>query len=67
MMPGEESETVLTLDEQTIEEGEMWGRAMKDINRWVDASVRIKIKFIIYFLRVFLIIYNDNFVHQLGF
>ena len=53
MMPGEESETVLTLDEQTIEEGEMWGRAMKDINRWVDASVRIKIKFIIYFLRVF--------------
>jgi len=53
MMPGEESETVLTLDEQTIEEGEMWGRAMKDINRWVDASGRIKIKFIIYFLRVF--------------
>ena len=29
MMPGEESETVLTLDEQTIEEGEMWGRAMQ--------------------------------------
>ena len=53
MMPGEESETVLTLDEQTIEEEEMWGRAMKDINRWVDASGRIKIKFIIYFLRVF--------------
>ena len=67
MMPGEETETVLTLDEQTIEEGEMWGRAMKDINRWVDASGRIKIKFIIYFLGVFLIIYNDNFVHQLGF
>ena len=50
MMPGEAKEAEYILQTITISEGEMWGRKMKDINKWVDANGRLEMKFIIYYL-----------------
>ena len=52
MMPGVvNQQSVLHLGHTTLKEGEMWGRSMADINRWVDADGKLILKFIIYYLQ----------------
>ena len=51
MMPGQEKQKVFFLQEVTLREGEMQGREVKDVNRWVDETGRLYIKFIIYYVR----------------
>ena len=45
---GEETETALRSDTVILKEGEMWGKTMSDINRYVDGDGKVEIKFIIY-------------------
>ena len=52
MMPGNEKQKVFRLRQVTLTEGKMWGRELKDINRWVDETGRLLIKFIIYYVRL---------------
>ena len=49
---GEETETAFRSDTVILKEGEMWGKTMSDINRYVDGDgkVLVEIKFIIYHL-----------------
>ena len=51
MMPGQEKQKVFSLEQATLSEGEMRGREFKDLNRWVDVTGRLHIKFIIYYVR----------------
>ena len=51
MMPGQEKQKVFSLQQATLSEGEMQGREFKDLNRWVDATGRLHIKFIVYYVR----------------
>lgn len=51
MMPGQKKQKVFSLQEVTMSEGEMQGRDFKDLNRWVDETGRLYIKFIIYYVR----------------
>ena len=50
MSAGEETETTFRSDTVILKEGEMWGRRMSDINRYVDGDGKVEIKFIIYHL-----------------
>lgn len=50
MMPGQEKK-VFCLQQATLSEGEMQGREFKDLNRWVDETGRLHVKFIIYYVR----------------
>ena len=50
MSAGEETETTFRLDTAILKEGEMWGRRMSDINRYVDGDGKVEIKLIIYHL-----------------
>jgi len=50
MMPGQEKQKVFSLQEVTLSEGEMQGREFKDLNRSVDETGRLYIKFIIYYV-----------------
>ena len=52
MMPGEEKEEVFSLQPTILKEGETWGREMKEINKWVGAEGIVRIKVIIYYLRL---------------
>ena len=45
---GEETETAFRSDTVIVKEGEMWGKTMSDINRYVDGDGKVEIKFIIY-------------------
>ena len=52
MIPGPQGQqSVLHLGHTTLKEGEMWGRSMADINRWVDGDGNLTIKFLIYYLQ----------------
>jgi len=51
MMPGCEKQKVFTLQQVTLNEGEMQGREIKHLNRWVDETGRLNVKFIIYYVR----------------
>ena len=50
MSAGEETETTYRSDTVILKEGEMWGKTMGDINRYVDGDGKLEIKFIIYHL-----------------
>ena len=50
MMPDQKKQKVFSLQEVTMSEGEMQGRDFKDLNRWVDETGRLYIKFIIYYV-----------------
>ena len=50
MSAGEETETTFRSDTVILKVGEMWGRRMSDINRYVDGDGKVEIKFIIYHL-----------------
>ncbi|CAH3014594.1 unnamed protein product, partial [Porites evermanni] len=52
MSAGEETETTFRSDTVILKEGEMWGRRMIDINRYVDGDGKVEIKFIIYHLNL---------------
>lgn len=41
---------ILKLGHATLKEGEMWGRSIADINRWVDTDGKLTMKFLIYYL-----------------
>ena len=51
MMPGGEKEEVLFLNHTTLKEGEMWEVNLQRINKWVEENGKLRIKFIIYFLK----------------
>ncbi len=51
MMPGGEKEEVLFLTRTTLKEDEMWGVNLQRINKWVEENGKLRIKFIIYFLK----------------
>ena len=52
MIPGSQrQQSVLHLGRATLKEGEMWGRSMANINRWVDGDGNLIIKFLIYYLQ----------------
>ncbi len=50
MRPGEEHQEVLTLERVTLKEGEMWGRSVTNLLKWVDGNGRLVMKFLIYYL-----------------
>ena len=51
MMPdSKEQRQVLYFGHATLKEGEMWGRSMANINRWVDEEGTLKLKFLISYL-----------------
>ena len=51
MMPDSKAQRqVLYLGHATLKEGEMWGRSMANINRWVDGEETLKLKFLISYL-----------------
>lgn len=47
MSAGKETETTYHSDTVILKEGEMWGKTMRDINRYVDGDGKLEIKFII--------------------
>jgi len=51
MMPGGDKEEVFFLSHTTLKEGQMWGLNLQRINKWVEENGKLRIKFIIYFLR----------------
>ena len=51
MMPGGDKEEVFFLSKTTLKEGEMWGMNLPRINKWVKENGRLKLKFIIYFVK----------------
>lgn len=51
MPESEREQSVLHLGHATLKEGEMWGRSMANINRWVDGDGKLTIKFLIYYLQ----------------
>ena len=52
MIPGPQGQqSVLHLGHATLKEGEMWGRSMTDINRWVDGDGNLTVKLFIYYLQ----------------
>lgn len=51
MMPeSKQRRQILYLGHATLKEGEMWGRSMANINRWVDREGKLKMKFLISYL-----------------
>ena len=48
LSPGNENETVFILQPTTLKEGEMWGRHLSNLNKWVDGDGNISVKFIIF-------------------
>ena len=47
MSAGVETETAFRSDTVILKEGEMWGKTMSDINRYVDRDGKVEIKYII--------------------
>lgn len=52
LSPGNENETVFVLQPTTLKEGEMWGRKLSNLNKWVDGDGNISVKFIIYYVNL---------------
>lgn len=51
MMTGSNQQRkILYLGHATLKEGEMWGRSMANINRWVDREGKLKMKYLISYL-----------------
>ena len=50
MMPGGEREEIFSLQKVNLNEGEMWGRNCKDINKWVNGDGKLIFKFLIIYL-----------------
>jgi len=50
LSPGNENETVFILQPRTLNEGEMWGRHLSNLDKWVDGDGNISVKFIIFYM-----------------
>lgn len=50
LSPGNENETVFVLQPTTLKEGEMWGRKLSNLNKWVDGDGNISVKFIVFYI-----------------
>jgi len=48
LSPGSENQTDFNLQKTTLKEGEMWGRNISNLNKWVDGDGNIVVKFIIF-------------------
>ena len=51
-MPGQEKQKEFRSEKTTLEEGEMWGGDVCDIESFVEEDGRINIKFIIFYLNM---------------
>jgi len=50
LSPGEVEEITHILPTTTLNEGEMWGHDVANINRWVDGEGKLIVKFIILYI-----------------
>ena len=50
LSPGNENEEVYILQSTTLKEGEMWGRKVSNLNKWVDGDGNISVKFIVFYM-----------------
>ena len=50
LSPENKNETVFILQPTALKEGEMWGRNLSNLNKWVDGDGNISVKFLIFYM-----------------